>query len=154
MKKISTSSSSVVNLKEKKKDRRVLVLFLFAALVLCFTTFVQFFPKRNNGGEWVVCHDNTIIFASNLSLAGEDEGMQRLQSCAPLPALLLNQPFPINCATAEDLALISGIGPKLAEKITTYRKENGRFSSADDLLAVPGIGPAIMENFSLADFSQ
>lgn len=46
----------------------------------------------------------------------------------------------INKATASELETINGIGPSLAEKIITYRKENGSFSSIEDLKNVSGIG--------------
>ncbi len=46
----------------------------------------------------------------------------------------------INSADVELLATIPGIGPKTAEAITSYRKDNGKFSSVDDLLNVKGIG--------------
>lgn len=49
-------------------------------------------------------------------------------------------PIDINAATAEELMNINGIGEVTAEKIISYREENGCFCSLDDLLNVEGIG--------------
>lgn len=62
---------------------------------------------------------------------------------SPLPArklFILGLPFNINEATAEDLALIPGIGEKSAGWIIEYRESHGPFSCADDLTEVKGIG--------------
>jgi competence protein ComEA len=34
------------------------------------------------------------------------------------------------------------VGPVIAERIVSYREENGPFESVEDLLDVPGIGEA------------
>lgn len=46
----------------------------------------------------------------------------------------------INKANAEELQKISGIGESLANKIISYRKENGKFSNIEELRNVSGIG--------------
>ena len=46
----------------------------------------------------------------------------------------------INSATAEQLQSLPGIGPSLADRIITYREENGRFRTVYELENVPGIG--------------
>jgi len=51
----------------------------------------------------------------------------------------------INAATSEELQTIPGIGVVTAEKIVTYRKENGKFQSIEDLLNVSGIGEKSLE---------
>ena len=48
----------------------------------------------------------------------------------------------INAASAGDLEQLPGVGPVLAERIATYREDNGPFVVVEDLLAVPGIGEA------------
>ena len=40
---------------------------------------------------------------------------------------------------------LKGIGQKKAEAIVQYRKENGAFKSVDDLASVSGIGPKTVE---------
>lgn len=49
-------------------------------------------------------------------------------------------PVPLNTASAEHLCAISGIGPKLAQKIIEYRTAHGPFRSEADLRKVPGVG--------------
>lgn len=46
----------------------------------------------------------------------------------------------INRATVAQLEGLAGVGPVLAERIVTYREENGPFGEIEDLLDVPGIG--------------
>ena len=57
-----------------------------------------------------------------------------------------NQKININKANAQDLESVPGIGPSTAEKIVTYRNENGKFSSIDDLKNVTGIGEKKLES--------
>ena len=52
----------------------------------------------------------------------------------------------INTADAESLMSLSGIGEKTAEKIISYREQNGPFVSAEDIMKVPGIGESKYEN--------
>lgn len=47
----------------------------------------------------------------------------------------------LNQATSEQLQALPGVGPATAERIITWRENNGRFSSVDELIAVSGIGP-------------
>ena len=48
----------------------------------------------------------------------------------------------INKANLEELEAIRGIGPALAERVMTYRNENGKFKAPQDLMNVKGIGQA------------
>jgi competence protein ComEA len=51
----------------------------------------------------------------------------------------------LNSAGAEELQRLPGIGPAMAERILTYRKEIGGFRTLDELMDVPGIGPKKFE---------
>lgn len=50
----------------------------------------------------------------------------------------------INTAPVEELLLLPGIGEKLAERIISYREENGPFSAPEDLLLIKGIGESTL----------
>lgn len=56
------------------------------------------------------------------------------------PGPTLPSRLSINTATAEELALLKGIGPKLAQAIVDYRTEHGPFGTTRGLLVVRGIG--------------
>ncbi|GGB44884.1 competence protein ComEA [Oceanisphaera marina] len=51
----------------------------------------------------------------------------------------------INNASADQLAMLTGIGSAKAKAIVEYREANGAFDSIDDLAKVSGIGPATVE---------
>jgi protein Tex len=51
----------------------------------------------------------------------------------------------INTASASLLSYVSGIGPKLAENIVTYRDENGAFLSRNEIQKVPRLGGKAFE---------
>ena len=59
---------------------------------------------------------------------------------APKPAATAAAPVNLNTATAEQLATIPGVGPKMAERIIDYRQKNGGFKKIEDLMNVKGIG--------------
>lgn len=54
----------------------------------------------------------------------------------------------INSASAEELQMLSGIGPALSSAIIAYRDENGPFTAVEQLEEVPGIGPAMMSRLA------
>jgi competence protein ComEA len=81
--------------------------------------------------------------SSRVRIAPDSEGKGRV-SVEPLdpPKLkVLSIPVPINTATAEELDILPGIGPKTAQAIIDDRDSRGKFAAAEDLLRVPGIGP-------------
>jgi competence protein ComEA len=53
----------------------------------------------------------------------------------------------ININTADSAALqeIPGVGPATAEKIISYRNENGKFNTIEDIKSVSGIGDKTFE---------
>ena len=59
----------------------------------------------------------------------------------------------INTANVEELQILDGIGPSMAQKIVNHREQNGYFSSIEDIKNVSGIGEAkynkIKENITI-----
>ena len=51
----------------------------------------------------------------------------------------------VNTASRRILTYISGIGPRLAESLLAYRRENGPFKSRAELRKVSGLGPKAFE---------
>ncbi|MCX7598017.1 MAG: helix-hairpin-helix domain-containing protein [Armatimonadetes bacterium] len=69
----------------------------------------------------------------------------RHQPLGPPPPSGPPQPVNVNVATAKELEVLPGIGPKLAQRIVQYRAQYGPFAGPEDLTKVDGIGPAKME---------
>jgi competence protein ComEA len=51
----------------------------------------------------------------------------------------------INSADKDQLVALPGVGPKTAEAIVAYRKENGNFKSIEELTKVKGVGDKTLE---------
>ena len=70
-------------------------------------------------------------------------GVARCGSGHPLPggqALTVGLPLDLNRASAEELALVPGIGDDLARRLVLERDRRGGFSSWDEVDVVEGVG--------------
>jgi competence protein ComEA len=61
------------------------------------------------------------------------------------PGVLAVPRTDLNRAERAELLQLPGVGNSLAERIETYRREQGPFRSVDDLVAVQGVGPSTLE---------
>lgn len=53
----------------------------------------------------------------------------------------------INTADEDELDMLEGIGPSLAEKIVSYRTKHGPFDNIEELCNVSGVGASTLEKF-------
>ncbi|MCB0825205.1 MAG: ComEA family DNA-binding protein [Armatimonadetes bacterium] len=51
----------------------------------------------------------------------------------------------INLAGPDELVMLPGVGPAIADNIVQYREENGPFQTLDAVQEVPGIGPNLFD---------
>ena len=60
-------------------------------------------------------------------------------------ALCAAEEVDINTADKETLMTLSGVGESYAERIISYREQNGSFKSVQELTHIRGIGQALVE---------
>ena len=83
----------------------------------------------------------TPVFAPGSPDAPNDSISGTPEAPSPTPRGRIN----INTATSVELQDLPGIGPALAERIITYREEQGAFDAIEELTKVSGIGEKIFE---------
>lgn len=144
------------------RDKRTLVLFLFALLLIT----VQLWPvsepaklhflgiyRTAEKNEWYLVElsagphlDTAPPLVTGTDVVSMSDIDQNSLDTWPLELLLFfNRPIPINHANAEHLVRLPGIGPHRAAAIVDDREQRGAFSSPEDLLRVSGIGPKTLE---------
>ena len=62
------------------------------------------------------------------------------KSSAATKAAAPTSPINLNTATQAQLESLPGVGPKAAQRILDYRKQNGNFKKIEDLMNVKGFG--------------
>lgn len=84
-----------------------------------------------------------------------EKGKADLHPLDPSKMKVLSIPININTAGAEELEILPGVGPRMAQAIIDFREAHGKFSSLEDLQKVKGIGPrkfaAIRPHITLTD---
>jgi comEA protein len=109
-----------------------------------------FFATRRSAGTTRTfvkrCHDEEDTMTRTLMAALAAMALSTVaigaQGKAPAAKAVASATAPVNLntATAEQLATIPGVGPKMAERIIDYRQKNGSFKKLEDLMNVSGIG--------------
>jgi competence protein ComEA len=90
-----------------------------------------------------------------VSPEGENKGGATFHPLDPPKMKVLSIPININTAKVEELDILPGVGPKMAQAIIAFREAHGKFSTLEDLQKVKGFGPkkfaAIRPHITLAD---
>ena len=107
----------------KLKNHEILIICVTAACIL-FT--VGFFVGRGSAETTVQLQ--TIV---------EEKNEQNTENSLPK--------IDLNTADQEHLCTLPGVGEAIAERILSYREENGDFSSIEELKNVSGIGEKVFE---------
>lgn len=84
-----------------------------------------------------------IVTESSFDTSSE---VQSSENVRPSPVTREDYVININTATPEELELLDGIGPVIAERIVSYREAEGGFKKIEDITKVQGIGAAVFEN--------
>jgi competence protein ComEA len=97
------------------------------------------------------CASDTALAACGALAAGDLVRLEGL-ACARAPGamsaprrLAVGLKLELNRASAAELELLEGIGPRLAAAIVAERQAHGPFASVGDLGRVRGVGPALLE---------
>lgn len=78
------------------------------------------------------------IAPTELPLPAEEDNISRFTRSGRLN---------LNTATAGELELLPGLGPKKAATIIEYRQQQGCFKNLESLLEIRGIGPKTIEKW-------
>jgi competence protein ComEA len=92
-----------------------------------------------------VLHDQEQVY---VPFEGEIEGLPQPQLSDRSYVLDIDvgsEVVDINSATAQELEVLPGIGPGLAERIVAYRDSHGVFRAPEEIMEVSGIGEATYE---------
>ena len=79
-----------------------------------------------------------VVPVLGLSLSGiaAHPALAEGEAPSPAPQKVVN----INQATAQELARLPRVGPKLADRIVAHRSQHGAFKRPEDLMQVKGVG--------------
>lgn len=78
----------------------------------------------------------------------DDSGYAEVRPLSAQQRLVLGLPLSVSRATQEELLLVPGIGPVLADRIVQYRHKNGDFGQVEELLRIEGVGEKTLVRLS------
>ena len=109
------------------------VSILLAAVTVLFVGFtLGLFVGRNSGSGTV-----TLAVPAQMQTAPTAAATAASET---VPEETVSFPVNINTADVDTLTALPGIGQVLAERIVTYRRQNGSFRAIEEITNVEGIG--------------
>jgi competence ComEA-like helix-hairpin-helix protein len=130
-----------------RKDKRVLVLFLFGISLL----ILDLVPLQK---AQVLVEEETVEYPLTVNGAEKKFTLEE-GKLPPRLAFFFNRSMAINRASRQDLSLLPGIGEQLADRIVSFRERNGVLNKRQDLEQIPGIGRKMSNRIaSLVSFEQ
>ena len=119
------------------KERKIVLAMLLIAVAFISFCLGMFLAKRHEPDTVTITTGKTPV-----SQAASDAAQQTEPSES---ADYISGRLNINTASAEDFALLPGIGEALAQRIVDYRTANGPFTEVSELCNVSGIGDKRLE---------
>ena len=86
-----------------------------------------------------------LTFLASPAAAAEKPAKASSQTTAASATVASDAKVNVNTASAKDLTALSGVSPRIAERIVAYREANGPFKKPEDLRRVDGVGKAMWE---------
>lgn len=126
-----------LNLSKKLSDEMIIIVYT--------KTELSTYYKKNNNRNAVCASLECVCIDDYNDACISKESTNKSNSKTDNTTKNTNSKVSINTATKEELMSLSGIGESKAEKIITYRNDNGKFNSIEDLKKVSGIGDSIFE---------
>lgn len=112
------------------KNKVSVLLAVVTALFVGFT--LGLFVGRNTGSGTV-----TLAVPAQMQTAPTTAATAAAET---VPEKTVSFPVNINTADVDTLTALPGIGQVLAERIVTYRRQNGSFRAVEEIMKVEGIG--------------
>ena len=102
------------------------------------------YKKQNSNDSSIKCASNECICPdsnNDACIENKDTKTENKKDSSTQ----ISDKISINNATKEELMSLTGIGESKADKIISYRQENGLFKEIEDIKNVTGIGDSIFD---------
>lgn len=119
------------------KERKIELAMLVIAVAFISFCLGLFLAKRHEPDTVTITTGKTPVSQAAAETAQQADPSESVS--------YLNGRLNINAASAEDFALLPGIGEALAQRIVDYRTASGPFTDVSELCNVSGIGEKRLE---------